>query len=313
MRAFRFSTRALAARDRCAVWSSKIDEWCCPCAIDYGSEPIHFQGDIELRTAAGLELLRVDQNSAGSRRATRHVARTDPAFYFLILQISGYSRMAQAGSEAQLSPGTMTLMDSGRPCSYAYAGSSVNLNLHIPRRMLDARRGTARLPLAAALNGATTTIMGDVMQAIFRQAAAPDAVASPGVAGALLGLAFETVLGTSAPIAPDASTLDRVQAYVLARLHEPALSPQSIAHALGFSIRHLHRLFEPLGQTLGDWLRERRLERCASDLRDPALRHVSVTEICYRWGFNDSAHFSRAFKAGFGQAPKSYRAANLRQ
>ena len=32
-----------------------------------------------------------------------------------------------------------------------------------------------------------------------------------------------------------------------------------------------------------------------------------ITEVAYRWGFNDSAHFSRLFKASFGMSPTQYR------
>jgi AraC-like DNA-binding protein len=36
-------------------------------------------------------------------------------------------------------------------------------------------------------------------------------------------------------------------------------------------------------------------------------RDVSITETCFRWGFNDSATFSRAFRAEFGVSPREYR------
>ena len=36
-----------------------------------------------------------------------------------------------------------------------------------------------------------------------------------------------------------------------------------------------------------------------------------ITEIAFRWGFNDSAHFSKAFRAEFGQSPRAYRALHL--
>lgn len=58
-------------------------------------------------------------------------------------------------------------------------------------------------------------------------------------------------------------------------------------------------------------MRRCRLERCAENLRDPALGDLNLTQIAYRWGFNDSAHFSRVFKEEFGQTPSDYRTAAL--
>ena len=44
------------------------------------------------------------------------------------------------------------------------------------------------------------------------------------------------------------------------------------------------------------------------DLCDPALAARTISEIAFGWGFNDAAHFSRAFRARFGAAPRELRA-----
>src|SRR5207245_7988642 len=59
--------------------------------------------------------------------------------------------------------------------------------------------------------------------------------------------------------------------------------------------------------SVADWIRERRLRQCHSDLSDPHLRRKSITEIAFFWGFNDSAHFSRSFKEKFGICPRVFR------
>ena len=50
------------------------------------------------------------------------------------------------------------------------------------------------------------------------------------------------------------------------------------------------------------WTRQQRLERCRRQLAG-AMGSTTVTEVAFRWGFNDSAHFSRAFKQAFGVSP----------
>jgi AraC family transcriptional regulator, positive regulator of tynA and feaB len=37
----------------------------------------------------------------------------------------------------------------------------------------------------------------------------------------------------------------------------------------------------------------------------------SITSIAYKWGFTDSAHFSRSFKKQFEVSPKDFRAGRL--
>jgi AraC-like DNA-binding protein len=100
----------------------------------------------------------------------------------------------------------------------------------------------------------------------------------------------------------------RIHRYILANLDGVDLSPRAIAAANGVSVRQLHRVFSATGITVSQWVRKLRLARCAADLRGAAASATGITDIAFRWGFNDSAHFSKAFRAEFGQSPRAYRA-----
>ncbi|MFE4047964.1 helix-turn-helix domain-containing protein [Streptomyces sp. YIM B13518] len=80
-----------------------------------------------------------------------------------------------------------------------------------------------------------------------------------------------------------------------------------MAAAHQISTRSLYKLFQEEGLTVAAWVRERRLENCRRALADPALNSRPVHAIAARWGFADSAHFSRAFRAAYGMPPKEYR------
>jgi len=54
-------------------------------------------------------------------------------------------------------------------------------------------------------------------------------------------------------------------------------------------------------------VRRERLARCLEDLRRPT--GGSVTEIAFRWGFRDAAHFARVFKREFDMTPSDVRGA----
>jgi AraC-like DNA-binding protein len=99
----------------------------------------------------------------------------------------------------------------------------------------------------------------------------------------------------------------RMKHYIDVHLTETALSPAEIASAMDISVRHVHRVFSHQGLTVADWIRAERLRRCRNDLCDPRLQSKSITEIAFFWGFNDSAHFSRAFKKQYRICPRAFR------
>jgi AraC-type DNA-binding domain-containing proteins len=99
-----------------------------------------------------------------------------------------------------------------------------------------------------------------------------------------------------------------LQATIEQSLSDPGLSPARVAAAHGMSTRQLHRLFKRAGTSFSAFVRERRLDRCRGDLADPRLRAMPMTEIAFRWGFSDSAHFSRCFRAAFGCTARDFRA-----
>jgi acetamidase/formamidase/AraC-like DNA-binding protein len=109
------------------------------------------------------------------------------------------------------------------------------------------------------------------------------------------------------PTAVQLGHLRRICRTIEARLGDAELSAQAVADAEGLSTRYLQKLFQVSATSFGEYLRERRLERCRLDLANRSLQHFSIAELCFRWGFGDAANFSRAFTARYGLPPKAYR------
>ncbi|MBE7416946.1 MAG: AraC family transcriptional regulator [Ideonella sp.] len=92
---------------------------------------------------------------------------------------------------------------------------------------------------------------------------------------------------------------------------DQSLDLASLAAVAHFSPYHFHRLFSAwMGETLGDYLRRRRLEVAAGRLA--AQPRLAVLQVALSVGFGSGEAFSRAFKAHFGSAPSGWRA-QLRQ
>ena len=101
--------------------------------------------------------------------------------------------------------------------------------------------------------------------------------------------------------------LQRICQRIETLLSEPDLTIGMVAQAEGVSTRYLQRLFTEAGNSFIHYLRTRRLERCRADLASSLHANLSISEICFRWGFNGSAHFSRAFRKEYGMSPREYR------
>jgi transcriptional regulator GlxA family with amidase domain len=92
----------------------------------------------------------------------------------------------------------------------------------------------------------------------------------------------------------------KVLAEMEVRLEEPA-GRRELAVLAGVSLRQLERLFSMhLGETIGESYLRIRLEKAAELLRSTSMTITAVSVVC---GFQNGAHFSRAFKLRFGMSP----------
>jgi AraC family transcriptional regulator len=97
--------------------------------------------------------------------------------------------------------------------------------------------------------------------------------------------------------------LNRVLDYIDRHLGEP-LNLAALAEVTHFSPFHFHRLFKRwLGETLGDYLRGRRLEVGALWLAH--RQGKPVLDIALEVGFGSTESFARAFKQRFGITPSA--------
>ncbi|MET3923168.1 helix-turn-helix domain-containing protein [Arthrobacter sp. UYEF20] len=116
---------------------------------------------------------------------------------------------------------------------------------------------------------------------------------------------------TAEPAGQKRVRFESIAAYIDEHLQDPDLTPSRIAAANFVSVRYLHAIFSETGETVGTWIRTRRLDRCARELRDPRLANVPVSVLSHRNGFKNQSYFSQLFKEYTGRAPAEYRAAAL--
>ena len=101
------------------------------------------------------------------------------------------------------------------------------------------------------------------------------------------------------------SRMHRVVEFIDQQLDQP-LDLEMLSGVAHFSPFHFHRLFAAwMGETLGDYLRRRRVEVAA--MRLASQPRVPVLQIALSVGFGSAEAFARAFKAHFKCSPTSWR------
>jgi acetamidase/formamidase/AraC-like DNA-binding protein len=161
--------------------------------------------------------------------------------------------------------------------------------------------------------GGLPDVLSRMLEATARTLETLSDVEWSAIAQSLVELLLTLVHRLSAPTpdsnnsATQAAILHRICQTIERTLDDPELSPARVAQAEGISERYLQKLFEGVGDNFTHYVRERRLQRAWADLSNPAEVHQSISEIAYRYGFGDSAHFSRTFRHRFGLPPREFR------
>lgn len=304
-----------------ALTTDRLDHWIeavCRTYVDLDVTRIDaspFKAGIDITPLGDTVLAELSATAQRADRRPRHVARSAEAYAVLILQQSGKMIVSQDGREVRLGVGDAAIVDTVRPYTLYLDGPNRQIVLHCPRHILRSRLNSMRSVTAARIAAASPTgaLLNGSLNALARNRrhlTPPQAEALGRYTLDLLAVALAATpeAGANVPSRGSAALMGRIGDYLRDNLADPELSPARIAAAHGISARHLHRLFHECGETVSGAIRRKRLERCRADLEDPRQRGRSVTEIALGWGFNDSAHFSRIFKAKFGVSPRACRA-----
>jgi AraC-like DNA-binding protein len=231
--------------------------------------------------------------------------------YSLLLMRKGVWQGAAGEAQVTVRPGEVALFDLARPVENLVTDSS-SLRLMLPREAVDGLVAGGRLAQhGARLEGGAAAVLATFMEALLRnlpvlevaQAAAMERAAVDLVAACLAP--SRDGLARAAP-AIDASLLLRARAHIEARLGDATLEPDGVARALGLSRSTLYRLFAHLGGVAG-YIQARRLARVKALLADRGQTQ-RISDLAYRYGFTDEAHFSRAFRRTYGLSPREWRA-----
>lgn len=240
-------------------------------------------------------------------RRTRRPAQSEDASLLVSLQLDGECIVRQGDRETLLRPRDIAVYDATRPYDLVFpAGDHRQLVLQVPILFASASFLPGQTAIRVDGNDGVGRAAAALLTSLPRAVPESGAVEAERLADAALSL-LALSLSRRAKPSRSADLLARARSFIEENADDPDLRPSSVATGLHLSLAHLHRVFQGTPTTVGETLRNVRLDRAAADLRDARFRDWTVAEVAHRRGFRDASHFTRAFAARHGMSPRAWR------
>jgi AraC family transcriptional activator of tynA and feaB len=302
-----WSTDDTQSRERFSYWRDAV----CRAVFNISIEatPERFSARITSRSSGPLRFATSESGPYQVVRTRRDIDTAPSDHYSVFAQVRGRSVIHQCDDSFAFSPDDICISDGTQPFHCDMPDDGYRAFAVIPRAMIDqrapwlprrplhrldsnspfvdlARRHIMELTTGAVKSDAATSILTDNLCNLLALASATDV--------------------ESNRLQPELQ-IEALLAYCRQNLHDAELTPQRAADHVRISVRTLHSRFKLIGKSFGHWVLDSRLDACRNALRDGNQNRLSISEIAFRWGFNDLSHFNKAFRARFGCSPRECR------
>jgi len=311
MKSWKCSTDTVGSEDREELWQEALRQISLPATRVQDHSGFH--GDVSsIVSPLGIELSRV----SSSAQVLSGACFSRPPCLWLALPIEGVFRLADREHDVDLRLGDILYGPTGSDSTLALPDHFVMLYIRIPQTMLYPRllnlqvlqmgTLTRQAPVNRIFSNLLYSIVDDLEDLTDEHIRPIEVALSEFVISSLAESSALSCFDVAG-----ASNFHRISQAIETQLGDGDLTLHQIAEQQRVSARYIQKLFQQAGMSFSQYLRRRRLEHCHADLASVAHRNLSISDICFRWGFNDAAHFSRSFRADYGMTPRAFRQQRL--
>jgi len=310
----------LPVAQRFDYFDSLVSQTFCPMSCEpHPGTGREFNGAIRHQQLGEVSFAAIKSSPLDVYRRRSHIAQVSEAAYLVKVQVEGQGVLRQRGREAHLSPGDFSMCLSSEPYDLHFESDYSQVVLAVPQSLLEecvsqpTRYLGMRMEAKVGANGLFSQFVTsiahrlDTMDGVLAQRLEANVI---DLLSTTLGYVQEAQKRDMLKLGAKSEYIKRIKHFIRRNLDSEDLNPDSIASAHDISTRYLHMLFADESVSVSRYILQLRLEYCRAALADQAFVDYSVSEIAYRFGFNDASHFSRAFKSEYQQTPARYRKIN---
>ncbi|UNO42210.1 helix-turn-helix domain-containing protein [Streptomyces sp. MST-110588] len=303
------------AGDRLAYWAESVGQTHAPVRMR-SEHADDFHARMRVLDLGAVSVWPQTFQQLVIQRTPELIRRSDPELYHVSLIRKGTGVGTWDDHETVYQPCDLHVNDSSMPWEIRTGTAPVTtVGLELPKALLPLPcKATGRtLPRRIPARSGIGALLSQFLLQVVKDADSyqPDDGPRLGrVAAELVAALLAHAIEDESLVPPDPrkrTLVLRIKHHIQQHLHDPRLTPTTVAAAHHLSVSYLHRLFEGEEATVAAWIRLRRLEAARRELADPALRALPIHRIATRWGFPRAADFSRAFRTAYGLAPRDFR------
>ncbi|MFF5533450.1 helix-turn-helix domain-containing protein [Streptomyces cinerochromogenes] len=307
------TTESVPAHRRRVYWRDVLSQTFG--AVDISVPEEVYAGTVRTSPLGRIRRVTVEGDPMQTLRTRRLIAGSADDNHVVVMLVSrGNARVEQDTRDAYVGSGTLFVYDRARPLRLTFPEPFRTKSLVLPRHLLGLGESELRRITASPLRpepGLGSLVTSFLSRLVDTAATYPQQTGES-IARSVVDLVqtvAEERLGRAAADTPTAARMSllRIRAYIDQHLTDPDLTPEAIARAHHISVRYLHKLFEAEDVTVGQWIQQRRLERCRRDLARRHAAGLTIAAVANRWGFSSASHFSRVFRIAYGVSPAEWR------
>ncbi len=293
---------------RALSWGSAVRSALPSLSVEL-SDPAKSFGSINLTKMGAGEFFEIDSSPVDVTHHAGGAKEHDQPRLSLMVQSKGSIRVNQAGQSCTLSEGDLCVLDEARSFRLIGEDCSKILFLRMSRTAALSRYPMLEKPFVTVFpsDEPGTRLLAETLLRFSASAAELRELQRSAMMNAVIQMLGMAEPFSKLPTAPD-WRVRRALDYIEINLSVAGLTAESVAQDQRISRRRLDQLMhEAFGHSIASHLWSRRLEQAAADLRDPHRSDQSIAQIAFANGFEDAAHFTRAFKRRYSITPGQWR------